>query len=399
MDLNEPRYAGTSLMLAGGFRPFFLLTGLYAVLGVLSWAGLFAHGADFPATQVPALWHGHEMVFGFAGAAIAGFLLTAVPNWTGGTPVHGPPLGLLVVLWLLGRVALWLVDFLPAWLVAIVDLSFLPLLGGLVAQMIIAARNQRNYVFIGLFTVFFAGNLLYHADILWPVLELGSSGLYLGLYAVVGMVTVVTGRIVPNFTGNALRQQGIAVDISTPPNVEKGTLLSVLAALLASLVVDAGPVTGLLALVASGFLALRMARWGTRHTFGSPIVWVLHAGHAWLVLGFAVKGLGDLTGWLSSTTAIHALTAGAIGTMVLAVTTRASLGHSGRPLVVSGAIPWAYVLVSLGALLRVFGPDLLPFDYGMVVAASGVLWAAAFAIFTVVYLPILTRPRLDGRPG
>lgn len=400
IQINEPRYKGPALMLSAGFRPFFLLTVLYAVISVLAWAGIYAHGMTFPTAIAPTYWHGHEMVFGFAAGAVGGFLLTAVPNWTGKDPVHGAPLGLLVVLWLLGRVGFWMADLLPMELVALLDIGFLPALGFLVGQQIVGAQNKRNYMFLGLIGAFTLGNILFHAETL-GLADSGRTGLYLGLYVVVGMVTVISGRIVPNFTVGALRVRGMMdmPDIRTEPHVEKGVIVSVVLAMVSDLVLDAGPITGLLALVATLFLVLRMRHWATGETLYSPILWVLHVGHGWLILGFAFKALADLTGLVETTTAMHALTAGAIGTMVMAVGSRAALGHTGRPLVVPNPMPLAYVLVSVGALIRVLGPAVLPFDYTVIVAASGIVWGAAYLIFGVLYLPILTRPRVDGRPG
>ncbi len=397
-QINEPRYKGPALMLSAGFRPFFLMTVLHAAFSVLVWTGIYAHGMTFPVAVSPALWHGHEMVFGFAAGAMAGFLLTAVPNWTGKDPIHGNELGILVALWLLGRVGMWLVDLIPAWAVAVMDIAFLPALGVFVARQIVGAQNKRNYVFLSIIGAFALGNILFHAEAL-ELAGTSNTGLYLGLYAVIMMVTLISGRIVPNFTGSGLRVQGILVDVSTDPNVEKGTVLSVLIAMLADLALEAGPITGLLAAVAAIFLGLRMRHWATGHTFGFPIIWVLHLGHVWLVASFALKAVADLTGLLDPTVAMHALTAGVVGTMVMAVGSRAALGHTGRPLVLAKPMPWAYLLVTVGGLIRVLGPGVLPFEYATVIAVSGVVWAAGYLIFGVVYLPILTKPRPDGRPG
>ncbi|MEO5336071.1 MAG: NnrS family protein [Magnetospirillum sp. WYHS-4] len=397
--MKHPLYRGPAILLASGFRPFFLFCVLYAVVAPIAWAGIFAHGMAFPQAMNPALWHGHEMVFGFAAAAVAGFLLTAVPNWTGGDTLHGWPLGVMAAFWLAGRAGFWLIDGLPTVAVTLLDLPLLLLLAYFIGRQIVLARNQRNYIFIGLLGAYAVGNLLVHLELLGLASGTGAKGTYLGLYSVLVMLTVVTGRVVPSFTANALRMQNRLLDIKTAPNVEAGAVNAVLATIVADLALGASPVTGLLALTAAGMLALRMGDWGTRQTIHSPIVWVLHLGHGWLVAAFALKGIGDLTHLFPSTVALHAFTTGAVGVMLIAIASRAALGHSGRPLVLPRFVPAAYVLVALGALIRVLGPILLPSAYVWVMAAASVVWSAGFGLFGVIYWPILTRPRIDGKPG
>lgn len=387
------------VLLASGFRPFFLFCVLYAVIAPIAWAGIFAHGMSFPKTMAPVFWHGHEMVFGFAGAAVAGFLLTAVPNWTGAEPIHGKPLAFMAVFWLVGRLAFWGIDLLPPVAVALADLPMLGLLAWFIGNQIYKARNQRNYIFIGLLATYALANLLVHLDVLGLTPGLAPTGVYLGLYAVLVMLTVVTGRIVPSFTGNALRMQNKLVDVNTDPNVEKGAVNAALAALAVDLALGSGIPSGLMALVAAVLLGLRMRHWGTRHTFDSPIVWVLHLGHAWLVVAFALKAVADLTDLIPPTVPLHAFTTGTVGVMLIAVASRAALGHSGRPLVLPKGVPTAYLLIAVGALLRVAGPVVLPGAYVWVVAASAVVWAAGFGLFGLIYWPILTQPRIDGKPG
>ncbi|MFW6051716.1 MAG: NnrS family protein, partial [Myxococcota bacterium] len=196
-----------SVLLAGGFRPFFLLAGLYAVVSVGAWLVAYAGAWSLPRPWVPMWWHGHELVFGFAAAAICGFLLTAVPKWTGTAPVTGAPLGALVLVWMAGRAAMWAAGALPPAVVAVVDLALFPALGLAVGRPILRARNRRNYGFPVLLLALFAANLLMHAQVL-GIAGTDRAGLYLGLYIVVAMVAVVSGRIVPAFTSNALARRG-----------------------------------------------------------------------------------------------------------------------------------------------------------------------------------------------
>jgi uncharacterized protein involved in response to NO len=207
------------------------------------------------------------------------------------------------------------------------------------------------------------------------------------------MLTLLSGRMTPSFTANALSAKGEAAGVRSQPFVEKAAFLAIIATAAADLAGAGGWLGGVPAMAAAVLLALRMRYWATAKTFEQPILWVLHLAHAWLAVGFACRGLAGLTDVMPVSTALHALTIGAIGTMVLAVMTRASLGHTGRPLVVHRSITAAYVLVSLAAIVRIAAPLAGAEDYGNLVITAGLLWVAAFAIFSVVYWPILTGPR------
>lgn len=385
------------VLLAFGFRPFFLLAGLAGALTppvfLAAYTGLI--GADFggPVTY----WHGHEMIFGFVLAAVAGFLFTALANWTGRAPVRGATLGILVGLWLAGRAAMALAGVLPAALVAAVDLALLPALAVLVLRELIRGRNRRNMPFPVLLMVLFAANLLFHLERL-GVAETARAGLYLAVHVIALLIAIVGGRVVPAFTVAARRRAGRAADLSSPAWLERAAIAAVAAVAVAELADPGGVAAGALALAAALLLVGRLSGWRGLTTLDQPILWVLHLGYLWLAVGFAVKAAADLGGWLPPSAALHALTAGAAGTMILGVMTRAALGHTGRPLATPPAIVVAYGLISIGAALRVAEP-LLATPSAMILTASALIWAAGFAIFTVVYWPILTRPRIDGRPG
>ncbi len=385
------------MLLAFGFRPFFLLAGLAGALTppvfLAAYTGLI--DADFggPVTY----WHGHEMIFGFVVAAVAGFLFTALANWTGRAPVRGATLGALVGLWLAGRAAMALAGILPAALVAAVDLALLPALAVLVLRELIRGRNRRNLPFPVLLMVLFAANLLFHLERL-GVAETARPGLYLAVHVIALLIAIVGGRVVPAFTTAALRRAGRDACLRSPPWLERAAIAAVAAVAVAELADPGGAAAGALALAAALLLAARLSGWRGLATLDQPILWVLHLGYGWLAVGFALKAAADLGGWLPPSAALHALTAGAAGTMILGVMTRAALGHTGRSLATPPAIVVAYGLISVGAALRVAEP-VLAAPSVVILSASALIWAGGFAIFTVLYWPILTRPRVDGRPG
>ncbi len=401
MDLTEPvaRPAGFA-PLAYGFRPFFLLAALYAAAAIpvyLAWLS----GFGLAPQRLPVImWHAHEMLFGFAGAALGGFLLTAVPNWTGAPPVAGARLGALVVLWLLGRVAMMLIDVLPWPLVAAADLVFLPAVAIAAAPALIGAGNRRNYVFFVLFAAITVANALVHLDA-GGVLGQGRRGLFLALDILLLMITVISGRIVPAFTGTFVRQrQPGSAGITPRPMLDRLCILSMAVVALADVALgDASPVVGYASLLAAFVLAVRLARWHTAATVGTPILFVLHAGVIWLVLGLLARGAALAFDALPATAALHILTMGAIGTMIMGVMSRATLGHTGREMKAPSAMVVAYGLLALAVVARVAGQMLDAAAAAHLLLAAGVLWTAAFGLLAVVIAPMVLRPRVDGQPG
>lgn len=383
---------------AYGFRPFFLAAGLYAVIAVGAWAWILVAGRAPFGELPPHLWHGHEMLFGFIGAAIAGFLLTAVPSWTGSRGFAGAPLVLLSALWLAGRVAFASAAVLPWPAVAAAELAFLPLLAFLIGRSLVQERN-RNFPMLVIVAVLWGIDgwflwALAAADYLQAGLALRT-----GIGVVLLLVTVIGGRIVPAFTANALRARGIAAEITTRKPVEVATIGSMALAVVVDALAPGQQAAGIVALIAALAQAVRLAGWRSLRTFDDPIVWVLHAAYAWLPLGLALKAVHLLAGAPWAAQWLHALTIGVAAMMIMAVMTRASLGHTGRPLVVARSIAVAYALLLGAALVRVFGPALLPASYLATVETAALLWIAAFAIYVAVYAPILTRERADGKPG
>jgi uncharacterized protein involved in response to NO len=379
-----------------GFRPFFLLAGVDSIAVVATWLLAFYRPQAWPETAIlPMYWHAHEMLFGFVAAAMAGFLLTAVPNWTGRGPYAGKPLIALTLIWLAGRIALLPVLDVPRSAAAAIDLLFFPALVAALAPPLIRARKVRNMAFLVLLSALFLANLIFHLGVLGIVPAGEHIGLGIAADIVCVLIVVVGGRIIPAFTKGALAR----TDIRSEPLLEYAAIGSILAALLADLTVPLSPVNGAVALLAGIIQAARLSQWRGHRALHAPLLWVLHLGYAWLAVGLMLKGIWFLFAAGFAEKWMHALTIGAFATMILAVMTRASLGHTGRALVAPGPMVYGYLLVSLAAVVRVFGPAILPENYDQIVGLAGSLWIAAFAVFLVVYAPMFLRPRVDGRPG
>lgn len=377
-----------------GMRPFFLGAGLAAGLSLPWWLLVYA-GVTSPAAGWPGhLQHAHEMVFGFGAAAVAGFLLTATANWTGRKPLHGAPVAALSLLWLAGRVAFYLPGV-PPLLLAALDLAFLPALLAALAPAFLHGK-RKNLTFAAWLFALSLANLACHLQMLGISSTGLTQGLHAGAYTLVMLVAILAGRVVPGFTQNALRLRGKPHETETDPRVDLAAKAACLCALTADVLALNGRVTGALAALAALLLSLRMRRWRTLQSFDQPIVWVLHVGHLWLVVGMALLAAVHFGAPIPATSPLHAFTTGVVGTMVLGIMTRASLGHTGRPLKVSSVITTAYLLVTVGALLRTFGPMLGPGAYRSAVLLGGSAWAAGYLLFTCVYTPILMRPRADG---
>jgi uncharacterized protein involved in response to NO len=384
-----------------GFRPFFLGASAYAVLVMavwLLWLITPAAGGSqqwLPVAGSPYAWHAHEMVFGFAVASVAGFLLTAVPNWTGTLPLSGAPLVLLFSVWIAGRIAMAFSALLPAEIFAAVDLAFLPLLGGFAARQLLVRPAARNLVFLLILSLMTAGNAAYHLATAGIISLDPLATVRPVLMMLVLMLAIIGGRIVPAFTHNWLH---LAEPLRARPKRVRWldvTSVSSIALLIALHIGDAPDVlvgaAALFAALANGMRLLLWRGWGAR---GAPIVWILHLGYAWVVIGLVLTACAALTGRIPIVLAYHAFGTGAVGTMIMAVMTRASLGHTGRPLVAPPLIVWAYWLVTAAAVLRVTGPALAPQHYAAFLTGAGIAWILAFGLFVIVYAPILTTPRV-----
>jgi uncharacterized protein involved in response to NO len=383
--------------LAGkGFRPFFLLAAAFAVAIVPLWLLVLSGILPPPAYLDGVSWHAHEMVFGFVVAVVAGFLLTAVGNWTQRETSVGKPLLALAGLWLAGRVVMGLSAWLPPALVALVDLAFLPALLVVLAGPLVAAKNRRNFVVLAIVAGFLIANVCMHLEPL-GALPAGSArqASLVSVDLVLLLITIIAGRVFPMFTRNAT---GVT-SIRSVPWLDALAIAAVGGLTLLDVVAAASPLRGALSGVAGVLACARAAHWGLQYSLKQPLVWILHAGNAWLALGLMLRALAELGGVGVASLATHALTVGAIGSLTLGMMARVALGHTGRMLVASPAITFAFFAINLAALVRVFLPLWAPHWYFAVLAATASLWVAAFGTFFVVYAPVLTSPRVDGKPG
>jgi len=380
-----------------GFRPFFLLAGLYALTAVAAWLLVLVGVIPDPAYMGGPLLHSHEMVFGFAVAGVLGFLTTALPNFAGATPLRGRPLAVLAGTWLVGRLALWTADWLPPLLVAAADLALVPL-ALLLLRSLPSRPNRRMFVFPALFAIFEAANALVHAEALGWTADTGAAGVTLGINLIAILVAIIGGRIIPSFTTSALRAAGSPLLPRSFRLLDAAAIGGTAAVAVAMLAVGDGPVVGAVALLAGLANAARLSFWRGAQTVRTPILFVLHVGYGWLAAAQLLRAAAELGGLVPGSAAFHALTIGCFGTMMLAVMSRAALGHTGRAIRAHPLTVAAYVLVSAAALFR-FAAALLPDIQMALLSAAAASWIAAFALFLAIYAPILLSSRADGRPG
>lgn len=368
---------------------------MWSALALALWLAVLTTGLALPTRFDVLSWHIHAMLFGMVPAAIAGFLLTAIPNWTGRPPVRGAALVALVVLWLLGRVACLLSAWMPYWLAAIVDLAFPVLLCALTTHEIVAARNWRNLAMPVPIAVLTLADLLVYLGNAGFDLPVGL-GWRLALVAVIALITAIGGRIIPAFTRNWLLSRGASPLPGDHSPVDRAALATLHAALLAWVFLPTFRPLGGLLLAAALLNLWRLARWRGFATLPEPMLAILHLGYAWVVAGAALLGTAMLYGTVPTSAAIHALTAGAIGTMLLAVFTRVSRGHSGRPLTADRATRLIYSLITAAAVVRVTAPFTGAL-FMPLLGASALLWVASFALFAAAYGPMLVAPRVPER--
>ncbi|HZP68664.1 MAG TPA: NnrS family protein [Pseudolabrys sp.] len=376
-------YAGPALF-SYGFRPFFLAAGLWAAIGILLWIPQYMGKLSVPTHLSPLDWHIHEMLYGYVAASVAGFLLTAIPNWTGRLPVSGGPLAGLALLWLAGRVALLVSAQIGGFVAALVDLSFLAALATVAAREVIAGKNWRNLRVLALLVILILGNIVFHAEVL--AAGAGNYGPRIAIAAVILMISLIGGRIVPSFTNNWLARNNPG---RLPVPFSRFDVVSIAASAVALFAWIAAPMhvlCGGLLIIAGCLQAVRLMRWAGDRTLADRLVLVLHIGYAFIPVGFVLNGLATLTADVPATAGVHAWTAGAIGMMTMAVMTRATLGHTGQPLQAGRATQAIYGLLLVAALVRIVAAfmgsiDLLEF--------AGFAWVAAFILFVVLYGPLL----------
>lgn len=380
-----------------GFRPFFLFGAIWVVVAMCLWLAMLMGVLDLPMRYDSGSWHAHEFLFGYMGAVLAGFLLTAVPNWTGRLPIVGWRLAGLFALWGAGRICIAFSQMLPPLVAPVVDLAFPIVFGLMILREIIAGKNWRNLLVLALLTVFTMANGLFHAEALAGDYAAQGYGQRLGLATAVMMIAVIGGRIIPSFTGNWLARVQHPVRPSPPmQGFDKAVLLSSLPILALWTLSPMSFATGY-CLLAFGFLHLvRLVRWQGHHTLAEPLVVVLHAAYAFVPLGAFALGVDLITGNAGTAGAQHLWMAGAIGSMTLAVMTRATLGHTGRDLTADKATVAIYLCVFAAAVTRFLTPQVADLT-----VLSGVFWLMAFAGFAFFYGPLLLRakPKKGARAG
>ena len=373
-----------------GFRPFYLLASCFAAISVPLWALQFSGVLAHPYLAGP-VWHAHEMVFGFTLAVVVGFLFTAGRNWTGLPTPTGPALAALAALWVAGRVLV-----LTPWGVAAaaVNVAF-PLAAAIaLARPFVRSGNRRNYFFIGLLVLMAAASGLVHLAELQEIVLPAWAGLQLALDVVLFILAVMGGRVIPMFTNNGVPGAGAV----RQPLVERFALGALLLLLAGSAAGLHGTLVALVSGVACAAHAWRWRLWQPQRTLRVPLVWVLHLAYAWIPVHLALRALADL-GIVAATLPVHALTAGAIGGLVIGMMTRTARGHTARPLRADRWDVACYVLVALAAALRVGVPLIDPAASRSAVLAAAALWSAGFGLYAVRYWPVLSRARLDGKPG
>ena len=374
-----------------GFRVFFALAGLSALILIMLWNAIFKGTLNVANYFLPSYWHAHEMLLGYSVAVIAGFLLTAVKNWTAKPTLNGDKLAALALLWLYGRILPFYADLLPDGIIAAVDFSFLPVLAYCISGPILQAKQYKQLVFVGLLLVLALGNALIHAQMLGLNLYSASLGIQLVVGTIITMIILLSGRIFPYFTERALS----GTFISKNPLLDVLSIGSAVLVFVLQLSSVSGGLLAITAVFAAAVNAARLSGWYVSRIWYMPLLWALYVGYAWLIIGFVLTALSAYS-WVLPSLALHAFTLGGIGSLTLAMMARVSLGHTGRALRVSNAITIAFVLLNLAAVFRVLLPFALPHGYDLLMYASTLCWIAAFSLFMFVYAPILTIKRIDG---
>jgi len=376
-------------LLSYGFRPFFLLGAVFAGLAILAWLQIFDGELTLSTAFGPIDWHVHEMLYGYVPAVVTGFLLTAIPNWTGRLPIQGVPLLTLVVVWLAGRVAVTFsaeIGWLPA---AIVDVTFLALVVAAAAREIVAGKNWRNLRVVGLVTLLLAGNIAFHLEAHFD----GSAeyGARIGIAATVLLIVVIGGRIIPSFTRNWLARENPGRLPAPFGRFDVVVILLSAVALALWTALPSGKITAAALAVTGALHIVRLARWAGDRTWRDRLVLILHVGYGFVPLGFLLAGAAA-TDLVPADTGTHAWMVGAAGTITLAVMTRASLGHTGNALIASPGTQAIYAAVVIGALARICAS--LDSDWSERLLQIAVLgWVVAYFGFAALYGPLLVRVR------
>lgn len=394
-SIRRARLAASPALFRGSFRPFFLGGALWALVVLVLFICALSATITLPTAFDTIAWHRHEMLFGYLGAVIAGFLLTAIPNWTGRLPIAGAPLAALAELWLAGRIAILCSALVGAPVAAVLDVGFLLTLAFVAGREVLAAHN-RNLPVVGMVLLLAVANGLDHAEAMGAPLPPGL-GYRFAVGLIVMMIGLIGGRIIPSFTRNWLTKQGAASPLpGQPGRFDVAALTMTALALIGWVVMPDATASGYALLVAGAVQIVRLARWQGVRTVREPIVLILHIAYLWIPIGLVLLGLSIVTGAFQASAALHALTAGAMAGMTLAVMTRATRGHTGRDLVAGPMTIAVYILITLAAAIRVAAP-ILPISYMAAIHLAAAAWIGAFVLFIIAYGPMLTLPRTDGK--
>jgi uncharacterized protein involved in response to NO len=387
-------------LLSYGFRPFFLGAGIWATVAMVAWIAVIAGWTKLPTAFDPVSWHAHEFLFGYLSAALAGFLLTAVPNWTGRLPVVGWPLAGLFGLWLIGRLVVLVSAGLLPLTVALADLALPLVLAAFLLREIVASRNWNNLVVLVLLAVFTLGNALFHWQAAHGEFAAQGIGLRIGLGAGLMMVAVIGGRIIPSFTRNWLVRQTVSqrrLPAAPMQRLDKAALFLLLLALMAWVALPEARLTAALLAVAGGVHLARLSRWAGDRTWREPLLLVLHAAYLFLPMGaLAMAAAIILPDQVAPAVAQHLWMAGAIGMTTLAVMTRATLGHTGQPLVAGRRTTLLYLSLAVAVTARIIA-GLWPTAASILLDFSGLAWVLAFGGFVAIYGPLLMQPKRSSK--
>ena len=382
-----------------GFRPFFLGGAVFSIIAITMWLLMYKGAVSFSPYGGGYWWHIHEMIFGFGSAIIAGFLLTAVQNWTGIPSIKGKPLAALFFLWLLGRIVLFMPELLGTTLSALIDLSFLLAVAYALAKPILAIKQYRNLFFVPLLVMFTIANSEMHLASTYPQSVSVSYSGYAGVLLVIFLMSVMSGRVVPMFTANGT-QTAKATPVPLLDKLANGSLLLAMLMLLLHPFIGFVPMVFGAILIFSGlFQLIRWLRWRPWITLGVPLLWSIHFSIKFVWFGLILLGFSYIIDEIPSNHAWHLLTVGGMGGIILAMISRVSLGHSGRPLTPPKMMSVAFAFISISAMIRVFGPWLLPEKTLLFIDISGFCWLVSFGLFAFYYGPMLLKAREDGRPG
>ncbi len=380
-----------------GFRPFFLAAGIFAIISMAIWMASYVFAVDFTFSGMPAnLWHAHEMLFGYVMAVVAGFLLTAIKNWTGVEVLRGKALAFLFSLWLLARLLPLSGFVLPIGLIAFVDVGFLFLLAVACLRPVLQVKQYKQVGIISKLFLLMLCNIVFYLGVMGILAEGVQWGLYSALYMIIALILVMMRRVMPMFIQNGVDGD---TDVKNRAWVDHSSLILLVCLWISDVFTEYNNVTAIFAVLLTVLHSLRLAGWYTRKVWSKSLVWILVAAYLFIILGFALKALSMVFA-LSPFLSVHAFTAGGIGLLTIGMMSRVALGHTARNVFEPPAIVfWSFAALLLGVVVRVIFPLFSMDLYVYWIAISQVLWMLAFAIFVFVYTPMLLSERVDGRDG